>query len=169
MTSAVRKTLKNLDSGLRRNDVEGLLQEAPLQNLISAVTVCKRSPQSHRGHRGKKMAVLKKSTANRDLALDLARSPTCFSLRSLWSVVDFCASKPILSQSKDLCGERVRHFMSVFEQNLQLPSYFANQANPVATGFLTENPHRGIPGGIGTLQEPAPLTRMSQHDPYCLA
>ena len=28
VTSAVQWTLKNLDSGLRRNDVEGLLQEA---------------------------------------------------------------------------------------------------------------------------------------------
>jgi hypothetical protein len=30
VTSAVQMALKNLDSGLRRNDVEGLLQEAPL-------------------------------------------------------------------------------------------------------------------------------------------
>jgi hypothetical protein len=28
VTSGVHKTLKNLDSGFRRNDVEGLLQEA---------------------------------------------------------------------------------------------------------------------------------------------
>jgi hypothetical protein len=31
VTSAVQWTLKNLDSGLRRNDVEGLLQEAHLR------------------------------------------------------------------------------------------------------------------------------------------
>jgi hypothetical protein len=30
VTSGVQKTLKNLDSGFRRNDVEGLLQKAPL-------------------------------------------------------------------------------------------------------------------------------------------
>ena len=29
VTSGVQKTLKNLDSGFRRNDVEELLQEAP--------------------------------------------------------------------------------------------------------------------------------------------
>jgi len=70
------------------------------------------------------MAVLKKSTANRDLALDLARSPTCFSLRSLWSVVDFCASKPILSQSKGHCGERV------------LPAKAASTPSPPGFRFL---------------------------------
>jgi hypothetical protein len=29
VTSVIQMTLKNLDSGLRRNDVAGLLQEAP--------------------------------------------------------------------------------------------------------------------------------------------
>ncbi|MGP0045321.1 MAG: hypothetical protein ACLPVJ_11000, partial [Syntrophobacteraceae bacterium] len=34
VTSAVQWTLKNLDSGLRRNDVEGLLQEALLSKFF---------------------------------------------------------------------------------------------------------------------------------------
>jgi hypothetical protein len=34
VTSAVQWTLKNLDSGLRRNDVEGLLQEALVTSTL---------------------------------------------------------------------------------------------------------------------------------------
>jgi len=36
VTSAVQWTLKNLDSGLRRNDVEGLLQEAHMLQTLDS-------------------------------------------------------------------------------------------------------------------------------------